>query len=137
MSLLVVGSVALDDIEAPAGSVKSVLGGAASYCSVASSYFVRTRAVGVEDTVLLETHIHDVLPGDLIVMCSDGLTDMIDEGTVADTIIASPNDLESATRALIEAANDAGGKDNIAVVLARVPGPLTTAPRSWWPPFRR
>ena len=47
MSLLVVGSVALDDIEAPAGSVKSVLGGAASYCSVASSYFVRTRAVGV------------------------------------------------------------------------------------------
>jgi PPM family protein phosphatase len=96
-----------------------------------------TRAVGVEDTVLLETHIHDVLPGDLIVMCSDGLSDMIDEGTVADTILASPNDLQSATRGLIDAANDAGGKDNIAVVLARVPGPLTTAPRSWWPPFRR
>jgi len=47
MSLLVVGSVALDDIEAPAGSVKSVLGGAASYFAVASSYFVRTRVVGV------------------------------------------------------------------------------------------
>jgi sugar/nucleoside kinase (ribokinase family) len=47
MSLLVVGSIALDDIEAPAGSVKSVLGGAASYFSVASSYFVRTQVVGV------------------------------------------------------------------------------------------
>jgi sugar/nucleoside kinase (ribokinase family) len=47
MSLLVVGSVALDDIEAPAGSVKSVLGGAACYCAVASSYFVPTQAVGV------------------------------------------------------------------------------------------
>ena len=47
MSLLVVGSVALDDIEAPAGSVRGVLGGAASYVSVAASYFVPVRAVGV------------------------------------------------------------------------------------------
>jgi hypothetical protein len=47
MSLVVVGSVALDDIEAPAGSVKSVLGGAAPYCAVASRYFVPTRIVGV------------------------------------------------------------------------------------------
>ncbi|MFQ5515341.1 MAG: PfkB family carbohydrate kinase [Myxococcota bacterium] len=47
MSLLVVGSLALDDIEAPAGSVRGVLGGAACYFSVASSYFVPVRAVGV------------------------------------------------------------------------------------------
>ena len=57
MSLLVVGSVALDDIEAPAGSVKSVLGGAASYCSVASSYFVRTRAVGVTGDDFPKEHL--------------------------------------------------------------------------------
>ncbi len=47
MSLLVVGSVALDDIETPSGSVKGVLGGAASYFAAASSYFVGVRAVGV------------------------------------------------------------------------------------------
>ncbi len=45
--LLVVGSVALDDIEAPAGSVKGVLGGAASHFSVAAAYFARVRTVGV------------------------------------------------------------------------------------------
>ena len=47
MSLLVVGSVALDDIEAPAGSVRDVLGGAACYSSVAASYFTRVLPVGV------------------------------------------------------------------------------------------
>jgi sugar/nucleoside kinase (ribokinase family) len=57
MALVVVGSVALDDIEAPAGSVKSVLGGAASYCSVASSYFVRTQAVGVTGDDFPEEHL--------------------------------------------------------------------------------
>ncbi len=47
MSLLVVGSVALDDIEAPAGKVQGVLGGAACYFALASSYFLGVRAVGV------------------------------------------------------------------------------------------
>ena len=44
--------------------------------------------------------------------------------------------LSAAGQALIDAANDAGGKDNIAVVLARVSGPAVPAARSWWP-FRR
>ncbi len=57
MSLLVVGSVALDDIEAPAGSVKSVLGGAACYCSVAASYFVRAHAVGVTGDDFPQEHL--------------------------------------------------------------------------------
>lgn len=47
MSLLVVGSVALDDIETPSGSVKGVMGGAASYFAAASSHFVGVRVVGV------------------------------------------------------------------------------------------
>jgi len=57
MSLLVVGSVALDDIDAPAGSVKSVLGGAASYCAIAASYFVRTQAVGVTGDDFPQEHL--------------------------------------------------------------------------------
>ena len=93
-----------------------------------------TRAVGVEDTVLLETHLHDVLPGDTYLLCSDGLSDMLDDESIAQLLMGAET-LPEAARALIDAANEAGGKDNISVVLARVRGSTGTA-RSWWP-FRR
>ena len=92
-------------------------------------------AVGVEDTVLLETHQHDVQPGDVYLLCSDGLSDMLDDSTIAQ-ILQSHESLETLCTSLIEAANDAGGKDNISVILVRVGGGTTAAPRSWWP-FRR
>jgi protein phosphatase len=94
-----------------------------------------TRAVGVEDTVLLETHLHDVVRGDLYLMCSDGLSDMLDDNSIGQ-VLQMHDSLDAAGQALIDAANDAGGKDNIAVVLARAPGHATSASRSWWP-FRR
>jgi serine/threonine protein phosphatase PrpC len=94
-----------------------------------------TRAVGVEDTVLLETHQHDVLSSDLFMLCSDGLSDMLDDASIAQVLLAHDS-LESCTRALIDAANDAGGKDNISVILARASGSTTAPARSWWP-FRR
>ena len=90
-----------------------------------------TRAVGVEDTVLLETHLHDVLPGDTYLLCSDGLSDMLDDENIAQ-LLTSSEALPEVAGALIGAANDAGGKDNISVVLARVRGPAG-ATRSWWP----
>jgi protein phosphatase len=93
-----------------------------------------TRAVGVEDSVQLETHQHDLLPSDLYMMCSDGLSDMLDDATIAQVLIANES-LESGTRALIDAANDAGGKDNISVILMRATGGNAPA-RTWWP-FRR
>ena len=93
-----------------------------------------TRAVGVEDTVLLETHLHDVMPGDLYLLCSDGLSDMLDDESIAQLLQGS-DALAEVGAALVDAANDAGGKDNISVVLARVRGPAGPA-RSWWP-FRR
>ncbi len=93
-----------------------------------------TRAVGVEDTVLLETHLHDVMPGDLYLLCSDGLSDMIDDETISQ-LLQSCELLPEAANALVDAANEAGGKDNISVVLVRVRGPAGAA-RSWWP-FRR
>ncbi len=93
-----------------------------------------TRAVGVEDTVLLETHLHDVMPGDVYALCSDGLSDMVDDETISQ-LLQSCELLPEAASALIDAANEAGGKDNISVVLVRVRGPAGAA-RSWWP-FRR
>jgi serine/threonine protein phosphatase PrpC len=94
-----------------------------------------TRAVGVEDTVLLETHQHEVLPGDTYLMCSDGLSDMLDDTSIGQVLQANES-LPAACQALIEAANDAGGKDNISVVLVRASGGASPAGRFWWP-FRR
>ena len=93
-----------------------------------------TRAVGVEDTVLLETHLHELMPGDVYLLCSDGLSDMLDDESISQLLQACES-LEDACAALIDAANDAGGKDNISVILARVRGSNGPA-RSWWP-FRR
>jgi protein phosphatase len=94
-----------------------------------------TRAVGVEDTVLLETHQHEVQAGDLYLLCSDGLSDMVDEAGIAQ-LLQTASGLPGCAQALIDAANDAGGKDNISVVLARAAGGAGPPARSWWP-FRR
>jgi len=80
-----------------------------------------TRAVGVEDTVLLETHLHEVQPGDVYLMCSDGLSDMLDDPMIA-RLLQTHDALPAAGKALIDAANEAGGKDNIALILVRVAG---------------
>jgi PPM family protein phosphatase len=93
-----------------------------------------TRAVGVEDTVLLETHAHDLLPGDLYLLCSDGLSDMLDDDAIAQ-LLGGHEPLDEIAGALVDAANDAGGKDNISVVLVRVRGGAGS-PRTWWP-FKR
>lgn len=94
-----------------------------------------TRAVGVEDTVMLETHQHDVEPGDVFLLCSDGLSDMLDDAAIAQ-VLQAHDSLETSGRALIAAANDAGGKDNISVILARASGGASAPAWSWWP-FRR
>lgn len=93
-----------------------------------------TRAVGVEDTVLLETHLHQTLPGDWVLMCSDGLSDMLDDDEIA-AVLRGHDSLPAAAEALIDAANDAGGRDNISVILAQAQG-TAPATRAWWP-FRR
>jgi serine/threonine protein phosphatase PrpC len=80
-----------------------------------------TRAVGVEDTVLLENHMHDLLPGDTYLLCSDGLSDMLSDETIQQ-LLQAHDSLADWRPALVAAANDAGGKDNISVILARVHG---------------
>lgn len=94
-----------------------------------------TRALGVEDLALLETHQHEVQSGDVYLMCSDGLSDMLRDQQMAD-IIAAHTSLPDMGEALVAAANEAGGRDNIAVVLVRAQGAAEPASRSWWP-FKR
>jgi protein phosphatase len=77
---------------------------------------VVTRAIGLDPAVEVDTH-HVVLEvGDRLILCSDGLTSMLDDAAVAE-ILAGHDDSAEAVAALIEAANLAGGADNISVVV--------------------
>lgn len=76
-----------------------------------------TRALGVEDTVLLEVNEHRVEAGDIYLMCSDGLSDMVLDAGIA-AILASSGTLSEKAERLVITANDNGGRDNISVVLA-------------------
>jgi protein phosphatase len=94
-----------------------------------------TRAVGVEPQVELEVVGHELRAGDTVLLCSDGLSDMLPDAAIAQVMRANDN-LELAGQALIAAANAAGGRDNISVVLVRAKGGAAHAGRAWWP-FRR
>ena len=76
-----------------------------------------TRALGVEDAVLLEVNEHRVEAGDLYLMCSDGLSDMLDDQAISKILLGEAV-LEQKSLELIEAANANGGRDNISVLLA-------------------
>ncbi len=75
-----------------------------------------TRALGVASSAAVEVAIFQVLDGDLYLMCSDGLTDMVDDASLAALVIQEKNITQLAT-ALINLANAKGGRDNISVIL--------------------
>ena len=79
-----------------------------------------TRALGVETTVEVEVHEHDVLPGDIYLLCSDGLPDMVEDEDIHLTISTFNASLEVVGQQLIDLANDHGGRDNVSVMLAQV-----------------
>ena len=73
---------------------------------------------GTEAGVFVESHAFEVEAGDRLLLCSDGLTEMLDDATIAATL-RTESEPEAACRQLVALANAAGGKDNITVVLAR------------------
>jgi len=77
---------------------------------------ILTRAVGTEDKLLVDFFEVGLEPGDFILMCSDGLSNML-EDVEMEEIVGSDLELEEKAEKLITVANDNGGKDNIAVVL--------------------
>jgi len=78
-----------------------------------------TRALGPEPDVDVETFTHTARDGDVYLICSDGLSGMVSEDDIT-AILERADSLDAAARELVEAANRAGGKDNITVVLFRV-----------------
>lgn len=78
-----------------------------------------TRALGVENAVMMELNEHEVEAGDLYLMCSDGLSDMVDDAEIA-SILGGPTPMEAKADRLVAAANEHGGRDNISVLLVQV-----------------
>jgi protein phosphatase len=79
-----------------------------------------TRALGVESTVDVEVHEYPVEQGDWLVLCSDGLTDMVEDEDIHLTISTFGGNLDTVARQLVQLANDSGGRDNISILLAQV-----------------
>ncbi len=79
-----------------------------------------TRAVGTEPDVDVDTFTVEVRDGDLYLLCSDGLTDMLRDDDVLAAVAEADGEPERAAESLVRAANDAGGVDNVTVVLFEV-----------------
>ncbi|MGE5470251.1 MAG: Stp1/IreP family PP2C-type Ser/Thr phosphatase [Bacteroidota bacterium] len=90
-----------------------------------------TRALGVDPSVDTEIHHYGMAAGDIVLLCSDGLNDMLDDDEMAHTLRLADGNLELAADRLVRMANERGGRDNISVILVRVRGDYA-APLGWW-----
>jgi protein phosphatase len=79
-----------------------------------------TRALGIDPSVEPEIREYATRPGDLYLLCSDGLNDMVDDEDIAMTLQALGANLNLAAQQLVQMANDNGGRDNVSVILVRV-----------------
>jgi protein phosphatase len=83
---------------------------------------VITRALGTDPDVDVDTFSVDAEPGDLFLLCSDGLTSMVDDEAILREVERNRDDLKAAAKALVRAANKGGGEDNITVVFFEIAG---------------
>lgn len=89
-----------------------------------------TRAVGIEPEVEVEVNVHEVQIGDIYLLCSDGLNDMVEDDDIGGTLQMLQANLPLAASQLVQMANDNGGRDNVSVILVKVKGEFA-APRGW------
>jgi protein phosphatase len=81
---------------------------------------VITRTVGTDPDVDVDTLEIDARPGDVFLLCSDGLTTMVDDTSILAVVQKNRASLDKAARALVDAANKGGGEDNITIVLFEI-----------------
>jgi PPM family protein phosphatase len=89
-----------------------------------------TRALGIDPTVDAELHVHEAQPDDVYLLCSDGLSDMVDDEEIRLTLITLKTNPSLTVQQLVQAANDNGGRDNISAMLIRIAEPYGV-PRGW------
>lgn len=80
---------------------------------------VITRALGSKEDVVVDVIDTQLIDGDTLLMCSDGLTGMLEDPEIRDIVAANGSDLQGACKALVEQANANGGDDNVTVILMR------------------
>ena len=90
-----------------------------------------TRALGIETTVAVDVQEDLAMPGDIYVLCSDGLNDMVDDEDIHLTIKTFNANLDETADELVKLANDNGGKDNVSVILAKL-NKVPDASKSWY-----
>lgn len=90
-----------------------------------------TRALGVDPVVDVEIANFDVSPGDIVLLCSDGLNDMVEDEEIALALRTLGGNLQLAADHLVQLANDNGGRDNVSVILIKVRDDFA-AGRNWW-----
>ena len=79
-----------------------------------------TKALGIDPVVEPEIHEYATKPGDIYLLCSDGLCDMVEDEDIGMTLEALGSNLKLAAQQLVQMANDNGGRDNVSVILVRV-----------------
>ena len=87
-----------------------------------SSKNLITRALGIAPYIEVELHDCRSQAGDIILLCSDGLTDMLSDQVMCDVLACNGSDLPAVCKKLIQLANDSGGRDNVSVILVKVQG---------------
>ena len=80
---------------------------------------VLTKALGVRPEVEFDVAVHDLLDGDIVLLCSDGLTNMLEDPAILEIVARNDEHLEKTCDALVESANARGGRDNVSVLLLR------------------
>jgi protein phosphatase len=81
---------------------------------------VITRALGMQQAVAVDVSVEDVEPGDVYLLCSDGLNGMVGDERIREIIRDAGPDVETAAKTLVSQANQNGGEDNITVVVVRI-----------------
>ncbi len=89
-----------------------------------------TRALGIDPSVDTEIHVYETQPDDTYLLCSDGLSDMVEDEEIRLTLITLKTNPSLTVQQLVQAANDNGGRDNISAMLTRVAEPFGV-PRGW------
>ncbi len=94
-----------------------------------------TRAVGIDPEVETEVHTYPVEAGDIYLLCSDGLSDMVADEDIHAALGSLQANLPLAAKQLVQLANDSGGRDNVSVILVRILGDFG-APSGWFAKFK-
>jgi protein phosphatase len=90
-----------------------------------------TRALGIEARVTAHITDEPAVPGDVYLLCSDGLNDLVEDADIELIIASLSGNLSLAASHLVQTAKDNGGYDNVSVILAKVREPFPASGRGW------